>query len=222
MGIFLIGLAGCGKLENFFEVSDTYCGPEKSGSFHGQLKFEIRVERAYEGTYDDVWIQFSSLDPLPSQTPGCCPISEYEYLIEINGKTDTISSNYTYNITRFPANERLQFSLEDENNVKRNYDIDLSEIVHSYQVRGDSVDINIRENCLLEFYTHTEPSHWSYYTKPNKSKENIFSFSQFDDFEPFYILDCFWKNGDSTEADTLTTRTAVYWMLSNEYPTFYM
>ena len=41
------------------------------------------------------------------------------------------------------SDDHVRFSLFDSKNVEKTYDIDLSEIIHSYSILGDSVEITL-------------------------------------------------------------------------------
>lgn len=46
-------------------------------------------------------------------------------------------------------NDHIQFSLVDADKVSKDYDIDVSEIIHSYEYVGDSVRVRVPDNCSL-------------------------------------------------------------------------
>ena len=48
------------------------------------------------------------------------------------------------------SDEHVRFSLFDQNNVEKSYDIDLSEIIHSYTYKGDSVEIRTPSKGITE------------------------------------------------------------------------
>ena len=69
----------------------------------------------------------------------------YEYKFD-DGKTKkTVKMNTTVPVT-VDDDDHVRFSLFDSEKVEKTYDIDLSEIIHSYTVKDDSVEIKMPEN----------------------------------------------------------------------------
>ena len=71
--------------------------------------------------------------------------ADYEYKYVSNKETKKIHKyDNLYNV--LDSDEHVRFSLFDKNNVEKSYDIDLTEIIHSYTFKGDSVEIKMPEN----------------------------------------------------------------------------
>ena len=68
--------------------------------------------------------------------------ANYEYKFVSKKETEKIHlSDDVYDV--LDSDEHVRFSLFDKNNVEKSYDIDLSEIIHSYTFKGDSVEIKM-------------------------------------------------------------------------------
>lgn len=72
--------------------------------------------------------------------------SDYELNLVTNEFSKTIFSGKEYNMP-LESNDHLRFSLFDINNVEKKYNIDLSGIINSYAIRGDSVEVKVFD-CL--------------------------------------------------------------------------
>lgn len=75
--------------------------------------------------------------------------ADYEYKYVSNKETKKIHEDEIfYNI--LDSDEHVRFSLFDKNNIEKSYDIDLSEIIHSYTFKGDSVEIKMPSEGLTK------------------------------------------------------------------------
>ena len=77
----------------------------------------------------------------------------YELKLENAGSSRTVFQNRNY-LMSLSENNHVQFSLVDEDNNEKKYDIDLSGIVNSYTVRGDTVDVNVMKECKISVFTN--------------------------------------------------------------------
>ena len=68
--------------------------------------------------------------------------SEWRFVSFDTSMTVTTKLNSSYPV-KLSQDDHLRFSLFDINNVEKNYDIDLSGIINSYTVRGDSIEIKM-------------------------------------------------------------------------------
>lgn len=84
--------------------------------------------------------------------PGVC-YDRYEYEFD-DGKTkETVTMGTTVPVT-VDDDDHVRFSLFDSARVEKTYDIDLSEIIHSYTVKDDSVEINVAYFNKVHLYTN--------------------------------------------------------------------
>ena len=75
-----------------------------------------------------------------SYTGGC--LDDFEYLYKKGSYEKKVHLN-THVEMSLDSDDHVRFSLFDSKNVEKSYDIDLSEIVHSYSILGDSVEITL-------------------------------------------------------------------------------
>ncbi len=75
-----------------------------------------------------------------SYTEGC--LDDFEYLYKKGSYEKKVHMN-THVDMSLDSDDHVRFSLFDSKNVEKTYDIDLSEIIHSYSILGDSVEITL-------------------------------------------------------------------------------
>jgi len=130
----------------------------------------------------------------------------YELKLENAGSSRTVFQNRNY-LMSLSENDHVQFSLVDEDNKEKKYDIDLSGIVNSYTVRGDTVDVNVMKQCKI-----------SVFTKPHKTEifgntisNSLYSFSILDSREPWLGYECSWKQVGPLKKDDLEVYAKLHW-----------
>lgn len=122
------------------------------------IEMHVAVDCDYDSLCMARYIVFSfakvkSLDSAevyenPSTRPKVC-YDGFEYVFVNDSIKKKVSSGES--LHKIPLKEdHLRFSLFDEDDVEKKYDIDLSEIVHSYKYVGDSIAIKMPET-LTEF-----------------------------------------------------------------------
>lgn len=116
-----------------------------------------------------------------------------------------VRSMKTYPIS-FDSDSHLRFSLLDINNVEKKYDIDLSGIVNSYTIRGDTVDLNVMENCSLHLYHCKKETIYG-----NQLNGEKYSFFTSDGCDKDYSYDCTWHNLGPSRKDDLEISSTIYW-----------
>jgi hypothetical protein len=207
MGIFLIGLAGCGSYSGYYSGN---CYKETAWYFYGRLHLQINVFCPYEEKCGKFSFFYSALDEAFSQIQGRCPIDSYNYLLEVNDTIDVVSSNslFYYSI---PANEKIQFTLKDSANSERKYSVDLSEMIHSFEKKGDSIYVKVPQDCHFVFESKKD----SLTRIPSVTNDNLengmFRFSTSDEYFPYYSITCFRTGEDSAKADPVETTVYVGW-----------
>ena len=94
-----------------------------------------------------------------SYTEGC--LDDFEYLYKKGSYEKKVHMN-THVDMSLDSDDHVRFSLFDSKNVEKTYDIDLSEIIHSYSILGDSVEIKMpQENFSMSIdcpYCHRRDS----------------------------------------------------------------
>lgn len=115
------------------------------------IEMHVAVDCDYDSLCMARYIVFSfakvkSLDSAevyenPSTRPKVC-YDGFEYVFVNDSIKKKVSSGES--LHKIPLKEdHLRFSLFDEDDVEKKYDIDLSEIVHSYKYVGDSLEITV-------------------------------------------------------------------------------
>ena len=132
--------------------------------------------------------------------------SGYELRLETADTSRTVLENKNYPISLTPENH-AKFSLVDEDNVEKKYDIDLSGITRSYTVRGDSVDVNVMRNCMI--YVYTTPRNTEIYG--NQISNSLYSFAMSDSRENWMSYDCQWNDQGPLMRDDINIHARLYW-----------
>ena len=131
--------------------------------------------------------------------------SDYDLMLKTKDSLKQILSE-TENLVPLDSDLHLRFSLLDINNVEKKYDIDLSGIVNSYIVRGDTVDLNVMENCSLHLYHCKKETIYG-----NLLNGEKYSFFTSDGCDKDYSYDCTWHNLGPSRKDDLKIHTKIYW-----------
>ena len=101
--------------------------------------FELTLKCRYEKKCD-VKFFFDAGYYSDSLSDRC--FSDYELNFVTRETSKKVLSAKEYDVP-LSSDDHLRFSLFDINNVEKKYDIDLSGIIHSYTVRGDSIEIKM-------------------------------------------------------------------------------
>lgn len=129
----------------------------------------------------------------------------YELKLENAGMSRMVSQNRNYPIS-LSENNHAKFSLVDEDNKEKKYDIDLSGIVNSYTIRGDTVDLNVMENCSLHLYHCKKETIYG-----NLLNGEKYSFFTSDGCDKDYSYRCTWHNLGPLKKDNLKISATIYW-----------
>ena len=134
----------CGFSELFSTVGNIHDGCSEVLKEHpDRLDISIYLRCAKDGSCFtqqsfSTWKKFDS-----NSRSECYSNYEYKYIAEKTSDKIHMSDNF-YDV--LDSDEHVRFSLFDKNNVEKSYDIDLSEIIHSYTYKGDSEEIKMPEN----------------------------------------------------------------------------
>ena len=90
--------------------------------------------------------------------------------------------------------------------LKKKYDIDLSGIVNSYMVRGDSVDVNVMKHCSLQLYSCKKETVYG-----NNLYGGKYTFATTDGCARDYSYRCLWDNVGTQKNDNLEISASIYW-----------
>ena len=131
--------------------------------------------------------------------------SEYVLNLITNDSSILAHSGKRYPISLTPESH-AKFSLIDEDNVEKKYDIDLSEIINSYTVHGDSVDVNVMKNCRFDLYSCQKETVYG-----NRLENEKYTFAVNDGCKDHYGYDCVLHNQGPFEKDDLDISATIYW-----------
>ena len=100
-------------------------------------------------------------DSITMRQDFCISTTKFEYLYKKGDYEIKVHMN-THVDMSLDSDDHVRFSLFDSKNVEKSYDIDLSEIIHSYSILGDSVEIKMpQENFSMSIgcpYCHRRDS----------------------------------------------------------------
>lgn len=131
--------------------------------------------------------------------------SEYVLNLITNDSSILAHSGKRYPISLTPESH-AKFSLIDEDNVEKKYDIDLSEIINSYTVRGDSVDVNVMNGCSFKLYYCNKEAVYG-----NQLQDGKYSFLATEGCDKEISYRCLWHNQGPLEHDDLNIDATIYW-----------
>ena len=138
---------------------------------------------------------------------------EYEYLFVGDSIEDIVSMNSYENIAVHEDNH-VRFSLFDETKTEKKYDIDLSEIIHSFSVRDDSVEVKI-PHYIEELHLYKSHEWGSSYDIINVISDTLkyekYTFCQNDMLFPYYYFSYNLNSQDSTVLDSIRIYGDIYW-----------
>ena len=135
---FILGLIGCDALVPPAGADDGSGRCNSVSKKHpDNMTFVISLNCPFEKSCETkIFFNFNYYYDSLSTT--CHRVHELRYVAGSESKK--IRSNVTFPVMMSP-DEHIQFSLIDEDNVEKKYDVDLSRIIHSFTVRGDSVEV---------------------------------------------------------------------------------
>ena len=169
------------------------------------LRFDITMTCPYEKKCD-VGLGFG-VAKLGDSLDGMCFGGGAEWRFE---SIDTSMIVATKDWKTYPVilsmDDHLHFSLIDEDDVEKKYDIDLSSIINSYTVRGDSIDVHVMENCNLQLLFCSKEIVYG-----SKLRNGEYTFSANEGCGDHYIYKCIWHNQGSLETDDLDIYASIYW-----------
>ena len=166
------------------------------------LELRLSIKCPYEGDCD---ISFSYAGVYLADTLSGPCFSGYELKLVTDDSLSIVRSLKSYPIHLSP-NNHIRFSLVDEDEVEKKYDIDLSGIIHSFTVRGDSVDVNVMKDCRMDLFSCNKKNVYG-----NNLPNGKYTFSITDGCKDHYNIDCSWKKSDSLGTDNIELFATIYW-----------
>ena len=131
--------------------------------------------------------------------------SDYELDFVTTETSKKVLSAKEYNVP-LESDDHLRFSLIDINNVEKKYDIDLSGIINSYTVRGDSVDVNVMKGCSLWLFSCKKDQVYG-----NNLSDGKYTFLRTEGCDKEYSYDCSWRNQGFGGKDELDIHAMITW-----------
>ncbi|MBR6125991.1 hypothetical protein IKQ19_20765 [Candidatus Saccharibacteria bacterium] len=167
------------------------------------LALKITVNCPYEKVCDVKYYFYVA--KLPDSLKGMCFGGGVEWRLE-SPDTSMVVKDWKSYATSLTQDDHLRFSLFDINNIEKKYDIDLSGIVNSYTVHGDSVDVNVMKGCSLSLYECDRETVYG-----NLILDSRYSFSILEGCKKYYSYDCLWDNQGPLKKDNLDIHAKIYW-----------
>jgi hypothetical protein len=207
--LFLLNLIACGDVAFGGNPGEGRPCNENVLRTHAQsLKLEMSMNCPYEKNCD-VILEFH-VTGLPDSLEGMCFGNGSEWRFESLDTSMTVSTrlNRRYPV-KLSQDDHLRFSLFDIQNIEKKYDLDLSGIVRSYTVRGDSVDVKVIKDCRITVIS--DPKNIEIYG--NLYSGDVFTFSSLDSNEDefWFGYDCLLHNQGPWEVDDLDVHAKIYW-----------
>ena len=166
------------------------------------LELRLSIKCPYEGDCD---ISFSYAGVYLADTLSGPCFSGYELKLATDDSLSIVRSLKSYPIHLSP-NNHIRFSLIDEDGVEKKYDFDLSGIIHSFTVRGDSVDVNVMKDCRLYLFSCKKDIIYG-----NSLSDGKYTFSVAEECDSESSYDCTWHNQGSFETDDLHIHAMIHW-----------
>ena len=165
---------------------------------------EMRNDIDMECPYDsNCYIRFYFGPAGSSNDISDCGVYEYKFVQNENIMKIRLNSNVKLTLD---SDEHVRFSLFDIKNVEKKYDFDLSGIIHSFTVRGDSIDVNVMKDCRMDLFSCNKKTVYG-----NNLLNGKYSFSITDGCKDHYSIDCSWEKMDSLGTDSIELFATIYW-----------
>ena len=199
---FLFNLLSCEGLSmggNPYEGS--HCrGTSRTNAYSYMFFFEL--DCPFEGKCESFFF-FLGNGTRENSEDNC--FEKYELTLKTQDTSIIVNSNRRY-LLPLTSDGYLHFSLIDEDGVEKKYDFDLSGIIHSFTVRGDSVDVNVMKDCSFKLYSCKKETVYG-----NNLLNGKYTFSVTDGCYSETSYRCSWHNQSSLGTDDLDIDATIYW-----------
>ena len=165
-----------------------------------EMKFDVGFDCPYESSCK---LRYLVLYPINVSDDIYC--GRYQYKLVKDDREGFVELN-TSILMNIDPDDHLRFSLFDNNDVEKKYDFDLSGIIHSYTVRGDSVDVNLMENCRMVLYPCEKEIVYG-----SQLADGLYSFSKTDGCDKEYGYSCKWSGLGPNKTDDLDISAKISW-----------
>ena len=176
---------------------------------HGIMTNFIRIVCPFDSICD---VKFSFGPVAVPDDYGCVAGFEYKFVQE--NEIKIVRKNYFHSELNqntsvdlvLDSNKRASISLIDINNVEKKYDIDLSGIINSYTVRGDSVDVNVMKGCSFKLYYCNKEAVYG-----DQLLDGKYTFLATEGCDKESSYRCLWHNQGPFQKDDLNISATIYW-----------
>ena len=200
----VVGLIACDMPSlNGGMSGEGQCNQKVLKTHAGSLALFVTANCPYEKECDVKFYFY--VKGLPDSLKGMCFGGGVEWKFE-SFDTSMVAKDWeSYPISLTPENH-AKFSLFDINNVEKKYDIDLSGVVNSFTVRGDSVDVNVMKDCSFKLYYCNKDAVYG-----NELQDGKYTFLTTDGCDKESSYRCLWHNQGPFEKDDLDISATIYW-----------
>ena len=108
-----------------------------------KMIYDLDIWCPYDSACDATLVIFRSIPKEKNE----CKMNDFEYTLVSGGIREKMKQNTNLRVP-ISSDEHLRFSLFDSAKVEKKYDIDLSSVIHSYTIEGDSVRITLPSNLI--------------------------------------------------------------------------
>ena len=180
------------------------CNQKVLKTHAGSLALFVTANCPYEKECDVKFYFY--VKGLPDSLKGMCFGGGAEWRMESFDTSMVVKDWKSYPVS-LSHDDHFRFSLFDINNVEKKYDIDLSGIIRSFTVRGDSVDVNVMKDCRLWLFSCKKDQVYG-----NNLSDGKYNFLKTDGCDKEYSYDCSWHEQGSFGKDELDIHAMITWM----------
>ena len=109
-----------------------------------KMIYHLGVECLYDSACNATLVIFL---PVPKEKNEC-KMDNFEYTLVSGNIREKMEHNTNLRFLPISSDDHLRFSLFDSAKVEKKYDIDLSNVIHSYTIDGDPVRITLPSNLI--------------------------------------------------------------------------
>jgi hypothetical protein len=141
-------------------------------------------------------------DSITMRQDFCISTTKFEYLYKKGDYEIKVHMN-THVDMSLDSDDHVRFSLFDSKNVEKSYDIDLSEIIHSYSILGDSVKLTLPDFVERAAIYRSKGPDGIIELITDSLSDNTYTFLDDSLYFPYYIFDYGLKNQSSLRTDSI-------------------
>ena len=200
----VVGLIACDMPSlNGGMSGEGQCNQKVLKTHAGSLALFVTANCPYEKECDVKFYFY--VKGLPDSLKGMCFGGGAEWRLKSFDTSMVVKDWKSYPVS-LSHDDHFRFSLFDINNVEKKYDIDLSGVVNSFTVRGDSVDVNVMKDCSFKLYYCNKDAVYG-----NELQDGKYTFLTTDGCDKESSYRCLWHNQGPFEKDDLDISATIYW-----------